>query len=491
MADEFDVCRAPARPRSRQQQHPRNFERRACRKATPQRNAKLKDLQRPQNKVSKQPFAEHAHVRSWWLHHHCQCGIFVVGLVGTQAVLAGDLSAGQLGQAVLYVIIFAGAVAVLGETYGDMLRAAGATERLMELLGSTSPVQSPTHPVPSIPPSSGSTVQFQGLQFHYPSRPSQTALQDFSGGHSGGPNRVALVGPSGAGKTTLFALLLRYYDPQQGRVYWMAFPFKISACTICGSALASCRRSLFYFRAVRLRRFVMASPMPQTKKFALPRWPHLRMNSSSICQRATNSVWANAAFALSGGQRQRIAIARAMLLNPPSLLLQDEATQRTGWLHGERMVQAALESADARPNHLGHCTSLGHGSTSRQNSGARTWPLGRARQACRIGSIGRRLRRLGGASVQCLNRFNDRQSSPKVKRGRPASLSLADPPSSGKSTIAAPSNDLRAQFFKQLHAGHHGARGGNQIVDQQHALACLNGVCVQLYRVAQCRTPDS
>jgi ATP-binding cassette subfamily B protein len=133
---------------------------------------------------------------------------------GTQAVIAGELSAGQLGQAVLYVIIFAGAVAVLGETYGDLLRAAGATERLMELLGSTSPVQSPAHPVTSVPPATGSRLAFEGIQFHYPSRPLQAALENFSVQvHAG--QTVALVGPSGAGK-----------------LCWTVCPSKTSACTI-------------------------------------------------------------------------------------------------------------------------------------------------------------------------------------------------------------------------------------------------------------------
>src|SRR3954463_7378379 len=147
---------------------------------------------------------------------------------GTQAVLRGDLSAGQLGQAALYVGIFAGAIAVLGEVYGDLLRAAGATERLMELLAARSPVTSPPRPVSAPLPAAGSSVRFEGVRFHYPSRPALPALADFTLQVAPGET-VALVGPSGAGKTTVFQLLLRFYDPQQGEI------------TVDGAAIASLR----------------------------------------------------------------------------------------------------------------------------------------------------------------------------------------------------------------------------------------------------------
>ena len=136
---------------------------------------------------------------------------------GTQAVLRGDLSAGQLGQAALYVAIFAGAIAVLGEVYGDLLRAAGATERLMELLAARSPVESPREPLSPPAPVAGSSVQFANVRFNSPSRPATAALSDFTLAIAPGET-VALVGPSGAGKTTVFQLLLRFYDPQQGSI---------------------------------------------------------------------------------------------------------------------------------------------------------------------------------------------------------------------------------------------------------------------------------
>ena len=133
---------------------------------------------------------------------------------GTQAVAEGRITAGHLGQTVVYVIILASAFAVLGEVYGDLLRAAGATERLMELLGTQSPITSPSNPLIAPMPPAGSAIKFEAVNFHYPSRPLQPALQNFSLNVLPGQT-VAIVGPSGAGKSTVFQLLLRYYDPAE------------------------------------------------------------------------------------------------------------------------------------------------------------------------------------------------------------------------------------------------------------------------------------
>src|SRR6185295_4076952 len=130
---------------------------------------------------------------------------------GTQAVLRGDISAGHLGQTVVYVIILVGSVAVLSEVYGDLLRAAGATERLMELLNLRSPVVSPPDPEPIPASSGGASVELDAVTFRYPSRPQHPTLAGFSLKVAPGET-VALVGPSGAGKSTVFQLILRFYD---------------------------------------------------------------------------------------------------------------------------------------------------------------------------------------------------------------------------------------------------------------------------------------
>ena len=261
---------------------------------------------------------------------------------GTQAVVRGDITAGALGQTVLYVIILASAFAVLGEVYGDLLRAAGATERLMELLSNRSPISSPAKPVKAPTPQAGSAVSFESVTFHYPSRPAQAALSDFTLQVAPGET-VAIVGPSGAGKSTVFQLLLRFYDPLSGQI------------TLDGVATPQ-----MDLHALRERIGIV----PQDAViFSSSAFENIRYGKPNATDDEVKAA-AKAAFAhafimalpegydtflgergvrLSGGQRQRIAIARAMLKNPPLLLL-DEATSALD-AESERMVQAALESA--------------------------------------------------------------------------------------------------------------------------------------------------
>ncbi len=261
---------------------------------------------------------------------------------GTQAVLAGQLTPGQLGQAVFYVIIFAGAVAVLGEVYGDLLRAAGASERLMELLASESPVQSPTKPVAAALPQGGSALAFEGVGFHYPSRPTQAALEDFSLAVAPGQT-VAIVGPSGAGKTTVFGLLLRFYDPQRGRIMLDGTPIDAMDLRALRERIGIVPQEPVIFSSSALENIRYGRPDASDEEVKAAARAAFADEFIARLPEGYDSFLGERGVRLSGGQRQRIAIARAMLKNPPLLLL-DEATSALD-AQSERVVQAALEAA--------------------------------------------------------------------------------------------------------------------------------------------------
>jgi ATP-binding cassette, subfamily B, bacterial len=261
---------------------------------------------------------------------------------GTQAVMAGSISAGHLGQTVVYVIILASAFAVLGEVYGDLLRAAGATERLMELLATQSPIASPSKPLVAPAPVAGSAIKFESLEFHYPSRPNQAALSHFSlDVHAG--HTVAIVGPSGAGKSTVFQLLLRYYDPQAGCIVLDGVDTRKLALHELRQRVGIVPQDAVIFSSSALDNIRYGRPDAtdaQVKAAADAAFAH---EFISALPEGYDTFLGERGVRLSGGQRQRVAIARAMLKNPPLLLL-DEATSALD-AESERMVQAALESA--------------------------------------------------------------------------------------------------------------------------------------------------
>ncbi|HEY4133827.1 MAG TPA: ABC transporter transmembrane domain-containing protein [Alphaproteobacteria bacterium] len=268
-----------------------------------------------------------------------------VGLIlwiGGHDVLAGRISGGELSAFVFYAVVVAGAAGAVSEVIGDLQRAAGASERLIELLATEPAIAPPAHPV-ALPPQegrAGSTVLFENVTFRYPSRPDRAALADFDLKVAPGET-IALVGPSGAGKTTVFQLLLRFYDPQEGRV------------TFDGVDLTQADP-----RAVRAHVGLVAQ---EPVIFSADAWTNIRYGRPD----ATNAEVLAAAEAaaardfieqlpngfdsflgekgvrLSGGQRQRIAIARA-ILRDPALLLLDEATSALD-AESERLVQQALE----------------------------------------------------------------------------------------------------------------------------------------------------
>ena len=265
---------------------------------------------------------------------------------GTQAVAKGEITAGHLGQTVVYVIILVSGVAVLAEVYGDLLRAAGATERLMELLATESPIQSParpvTLPVPVIGAQRGSTLAMNNVSFRYPSRPTQAALSHFTLNIKAGAT-VALVGPSGAGKSTVFQLLLRFYDVSDGEVCVDGVPVKNLSLEALRGLIGIVPQDSVIFSANAMENIRYGRPEASDAEVHAAAQAAFAHDFITALPEGYLTFLGERGVRLSGGQRQRISIARAMLKNPPLLLL-DEATSALD-AESERMVQAALETA--------------------------------------------------------------------------------------------------------------------------------------------------
>jgi len=261
---------------------------------------------------------------------------------GTEAVQRGEISAGHMGQTLIYVILLVGSTAVLSEVYGDLLRAAGATERLMELLASRSPVVDPPAPRALPAPDGGSTVAFETVTFHYPSRPDKASLDGITL-HVRRGETVALVGPSGAGKSTMLQLLMRFYDAQSGDIV-------IDGIDVRQLALAELRGRM---ALVPQDSVIFSTSARENIRYGVPDADDAAVVAAAKAAFADEFIRAlpegydtylgERGVRLSGGQRQRISIARAILKNPPLLLL-DEATSALD-AESERMVQAALEAA--------------------------------------------------------------------------------------------------------------------------------------------------
>ncbi len=260
---------------------------------------------------------------------------------GTQAVIAGEVSAGHLGQTVVYVVILVSSVAVLAEVYGDLLRAAGATERLMELLATRSPITTPAQPRALPVAHGGSSVRMSDVSFRYPSRPQHAALSHFSLDVRPGET-VALVGPSGAGKSTVFQLLLRFYDTD-GSVAVDGVPVKEASLDALRGRVGIVPQDSIIFSADAMENIRYGRPEASDEEVHAAARAAFADEFIRALPEGYRTFLGERGVRLSGGQRQRISIARAMLKNPPLLLL-DEATSALD-AESERMVQAALEVA--------------------------------------------------------------------------------------------------------------------------------------------------
>jgi ATP-binding cassette subfamily B protein len=270
-------------------------------------------------------------------------GSLLYGLYGgVQAVMAGRISAGELSQTALYIMVVAGSVAVLAEVWGELMRASGATERLMELLHTRSPIHSPDLPrrLPRV--AGGMHVQFESVSFNYPSRSQQAVLSDFTLAIEPGQT-VALVGPSGAGKSTVFQLLQRFYDIASGRL-------RVDGVDVRELALEDLRR---HIAVVPQEATIFSGSVLDNVRYGRPDATAEEARLAAQAARVEEFVLrlpqgydtevGERGLRLSGGQRQRLAIARAILKDAPLLLL-DEATSALD-AESERAVQSALETA--------------------------------------------------------------------------------------------------------------------------------------------------
>jgi ATP-binding cassette subfamily B protein len=266
-------------------------------------------------------------------------GVVGVLWIGANDVRGGTMSAGALIQFVIYSVMVAGSVGALSEIWGELQRAAGATERLVELLRAVDSVADPDQPVAVPSPVTGA-ITFDEVSFRYPSRPNAPALDHVSLRIEPGET-VALVGPSGAGKTTIVQTILRFYDPQSGQVL------------LDGTPLSQMSRQSFrqYMALVPQDPVIFATTARENIRFGRPDATDAEVEAAAKAAAAHefiaklpdgyDSDVGERGVMLSGGQKQRIAIARAILRDAPVLLL-DEATSALD-AESERAVQAAVD----------------------------------------------------------------------------------------------------------------------------------------------------
>ncbi len=266
-------------------------------------------------------------------------GVVGVMWIGAHDVRAGTMTVGELVQFIIYAVLVAGAVGSLSEIWGELLRAAGATERLVEMLEANDPVQDAAQPR-ALPRPVRGAIQLEHVSFNYPARPDSPALHDVQLSVAPGET-VALVGPSGAGKSTVLQLLMRFYDPQSGSI-------RLDGIDLREMARADFRS---YFALVPQDPVIFAGSALDNIRFSRPDASEAEVQDAARAAAAHDFITAlpqgydtylgERGVMLSGGQKQRIAIARAILRDARVLLL-DEATSALD-AESERAVQAAVE----------------------------------------------------------------------------------------------------------------------------------------------------
>lgn len=265
--------------------------------------------------------------------------ITLVLWMGAHDVVAGRMTAGTLGQFVLYALIGGGSIGALAEVWNELQRAAGGMGRIAELLSEDPAITTPAHPQPLPQPIQGD-VAFDGVTFHYPMRPDLPALEDFTLRVRSGET-VALVGPSGAGKSTVFSLLLRFHDPQTGAVRIDDTDIRQLDLSVLRDAIGLVPQQPTIF-ASSARDNIRYGRL-QADDFEVDAAVRAAYASDFIADlpQGLDTELGERGARLSGGQQQRIAIARALLKDAPILLL-DEATSALD-AQSERAVQQALE----------------------------------------------------------------------------------------------------------------------------------------------------
>ncbi|MCR9220296.1 MAG: ABC transporter transmembrane domain-containing protein [Alphaproteobacteria bacterium] len=265
--------------------------------------------------------------------------IAVILWVGGHDVMAGRISGGELAAFVFYAVIVAFAVGVLSEVFGELQRAAGATERLIELLEAEPAITPPARPVPLPEPAEG-RVRFERVHFTYPSRPDRPALDavdlDVAPGET-----VALVGPSGAGKSTFFQLLMRFYDPDAGRITLDGVDLREADPKALRRRLAIVPQDPVIFSATGFENIAYGAPEAHPDAVYQAARDAAADAFLKELPDGYDSFLGEKGARLSGGQKQRVAIARALLRDPAVLLL-DEATSALD-AESERLVQQALQ----------------------------------------------------------------------------------------------------------------------------------------------------